>query len=264
MSTKNQKQKEKQKQKQFFISNKLFETESFKIVGRKHPDLHFGLNLTLFQTNTHRYTYIKKLIQKQAETLKDITQEELNKRKREVIVVVHDAWINQYMDNIYNLTSSVKLLTFFHHTICLVDKTPTNGQLLIDFYGLCWLYWFETGMFGKSEDIDLINTMHHAKNLKECYEKGLQFEKANLDIIVTIESWKYFLCMLIGIEFYHIIRKNEFMYGLYHKQTDPFSIYDIHVFSKDFGLILFPLKDTLLYLQTNSITHFPNWYYINQ
>lgn len=249
------------KEKLITISNKILETKQFKIVGRKHPDLNFGLNLNLLQTNAHRYAYIKKCIEKQAETIKAMPIEQKQNRKREVVVVIHDAWVNQYMNQLYVLSSSVKCVTFFNHTVCCVDKKPSPEQLHIDYYGLCWLYYFETTICGQ-KDIDIINELHHSKDIKHSYEQGLNFPKANLDIIVSLESWKYFLCMLIGLEFYHCIRKYNYMHSLYSDQDNPFSEYDIHVMSKEYGIILFPLKETLETVQNEHIKQFPNWHYL--
>ena len=79
-----------------------------------------------------------------------------------------------------------------------------------------------------------------------------------MDAIVSLQGWKYFLCMQIGIEFYEAIKNNKTMYNLYSKYDKPFTLEDIHVVSKEFGLILFPLQETIKKIP-EYIEHFSFW-----
>jgi hypothetical protein len=209
----------------------------FKLVIHKNKNLDYETNEPLDIINSHRLNYIQNMIEKQAKMVETMSQKELESRKREIVVAIHDAWVNSYIENVCIIDISdrpelidSRFVKFFNHNIIIVDKPVDSNQIQIDYFGLCWLYHFE-------------------KNIAP---------GAAMDAIVSLQGWKYFLCMQIGIEFYEAIKNNKTMYNLYSKYDTPFTLEDIHVVSKEFGLILFPLQETIKKIP-EYIEHFSFW-----
>lgn len=217
----------------------------FKLIIHKNKNLDYETNESLDIINKHRLNYIQNLIEKQAKIVETMSQKELESRKREIVVAIHDAWIDTYIKNICYIEVSdrpemidSRFVKFFNHNIIIVDKPVDQHQIQIDYFGLCWIYNFEKNIVANSSN-----------NI----EPG-----DGMDAIVSLQGWKYFLCMQIGIEFYEAIKNNKTMYDLYTKYEKPFTLEDIHVISKEFGLILYPLQETIN-KTPEYIEHFGYW-----
>ena len=205
-------------------TNKQQNKPMFKLIIHKNKNLDYETNEPLDVINSHRLNYIHNMIEKQSKMVQNMSQKELENHKREIVVAIHDAWIDSYIENMCSIEISdrlemigTKFVKFFQHNIIVVDKPVHPNQIQVDYFGLCWLYHFE-------------------KNIAP---------GASMDAIVSLQGWKYYLCMQIGLEFYEAIKNNKVMYNLYSKYDTPFTLEDIHVVSKEFGLILYPLQETL-------------------
>ncbi len=224
--------KEEDEIKRNAVKNKDESKPTFKLIIHKNKNFDYETNEALDIVNSHRLNYIKNMIEKQAKIVETMSQKELESRKREIVVCIHDAWIDKYIENIcfIEISDRIELINsrfvkFFNHTIVIIDKPVNQTQIQMDFFGLCWIYHFETNIVPNSS-----NTIEPGEGM---------------NAIVSLQGWKYFLCMQIGIEFYEAIKNNKTMYNLYSKYDIPFTLEDIHVVSKEFGLILYPLQETI-------------------
>lgn len=191
-------------------------------------------NLELEEVNMYRQLYIEKLIAKQVDEVKAMTEEKRKARKREMIVAVHDAWLDKFMESCGTVSFTDKgcftgatLVNFLTHTVWVLPRKSTiidNNRMKTDFFGLCWLYNFQT----KTRDI-------------------------GRDIIVSYDGWRYFLCMLIGIEFYALIKSNEYM----REYIPDFNIADIIVVHHDYNYIWWPQTELLDSFAKNCIKVHP-------
>jgi hypothetical protein len=216
--------------------------DTFKLVIHKNKNLDYEINEQLDIINAHRLNYIKNMIEKQAKLVEAMTPKELESRKREILVAIHDAWIDSYIENMCVIEISdrpemigARFVKLFQHNIIVINKPVKELQIQIEFLGLCWLHHFE-------------------KNIKS---------GASMDAIVSLQGWKCYLCMQIGIEFYEAIKLNKTMYNLYtnnsyYVEDKPFTLEDIHVVSKEFGLLLYPLQETLRKIP-EYIEYYPFW-----
>ena len=225
--------------------NKQQSKPTFKLIIHKNKNLDYKTNEYLDVINAHRLNYIHNMIEKQAKIVQTMSQKELESRKREIVVAIHDAWIDSYIENMCIIEISDRLemigtqfVKFFQHNIIVVDKPVHQSQIQIDYFGLCWIYHFEKIIVPNSTcNVD---------------------PGTGIDIIVSLQGWKYYLCMQIGIEFYEAIKNNKTMYNLYSKYDTPFTLEDIHIVSKEFGIVLYPLQDTIKKIP-EYIEHYPFW-----
>ncbi len=197
---------------------------TFKIIFNQNKHIIIPINEYLDYTNKCRLIRIQKMVRDQGECVEHLSHEALSKRKREIVIKIHKKWVDEYFDALTEVEITdrrmflgSRITYFLNHRIIILNKEVDDLQSQIDFLGLCWLY-------------------HYDKN--EVKDKGR-------DIIVHFKTWRRFFCMLVGFEFHDTILKNTNMLNAYRYFDTPFNIYDIHILSEEFGIVLFPLEETL-------------------
>ena len=226
------------------------------IIINQSEYLDFEKNEAIDVVINHRLHYIQTLVEKQANVLLSLTEEELKSKKREIVVAVHQAWIDQFMDNACIIDVSdrkelidSRIIHFFNHRVVILNHDVKDIEVDVEYQGLCILYEIYKIKRDKSELIDKF-----ASQLHPIEYKFLKLKKG-CDIIVHRNSWKYFLCMQFGIDFFNCITKNKIMMEYY----PDFNIYDILVISKEFGKIRYPEQKEFENFLPNWVHFYDDW-----
>ncbi len=226
------------------------------IIIKQSENLDFEKNEAIDIVVNHRLHYIQTLVEKQATALLTLTEEELRNKKREIVVAVHQAWIDQFMENACIIDVSdrkelidSKIIHFFDHRVVILNCDVKDIQIESEYQGLCILYEIYKIKRDKSDLIDKF-----ASSLHPIEYKFLKLKKG-CDVIVHHNSWKYFLCMQFGIDFFNCITKNKIMMEYY----PDFNIYDILVVSKEFGKIRYPPQKEFENFLPNWVHFYDSW-----
>lgn len=226
------------------------------IIIKQSENLEFEKNEAIDIVINHRLNYIQTLVEKQANALLTLTEEELRNKKREIVVAVHQAWIDQFMENACIIDVSdrkelidSKIIHFFDHRVVILNCDVKDIQIESEYQGLCILYEIYKIKRDKSDLIDKF-----ASSLHPIEYKFLKLKKG-CDVIVHHNSWKYFLCMQFGIDFFNCITKNKIMMEYY----PDFNIYDILVVSKEFGKIRYPPQKEFENFLPNWVHFYDSW-----
>jgi hypothetical protein len=238
------------------ILPKKVKSVGLNVIIKKSEYLDFEKNEAIDVINNHRLYYIKNLVEKQSTYLNSLSENELENKKKEIVVAVHDAWIDQYMENACIIDVSdrrelidSKIVHYYNHRVVILNYDVKDIQVDIEYQGLCLLRELDIIQKEKSEYIE-----YYKNNLHPLEYNFLKY-KSGCDIIVHRNSWKYFLCMQYGIDFYNVIIKDKTMMKLYPN----FSIYDVIVASKKYGEIKYPQQKEFENFIVHWIKFYPDW-----
>lgn len=157
------------------------------------------------------------------------------KELKEIYLAIHDYWIKEFIQALDIIQMSdrrelidAKVYKFYNYRIIIkkIDESPE--QELIDYLGLCWLYYFEKNITSNCE----------------------------LDVVVSNNGFRMFMHMVIGIEFMDEFKK--ITSGL-NNESPNLNISDIRVISKEFGTILYPTISALIKFPQEFIEHYATW-----
>jgi len=210
-----------------------YDKESKSVTVTKLPIFHMVLrqNLTFKEkaesnerftvSERHRHEYIRGLVKKQSDACKLMTPEQLAARKREIVIALHDKWVDSFIESLSIIEYSDKpeftearFFKWYNHTIIALDIKADMYQMKVDYLCLHFLRWFQ---------------------LSETQDAGR-------DILISLDSLRLFFYSMVGYEFYQCILEDEFMMSL----TTDFNTDDIIIVSKTLGQILLPKKDVFI------------------
>jgi hypothetical protein len=201
------------------------------IMNQCNKILHYNFDV-LNNLNNHRIEYIKGLIDQQSKMIETQTKDETNNNK-DVIVAIHPKWISQYINCMPVIEESdkkylidVRVSNYFNHRIFVLESDASPEKMNIEYICLCWLREF---------------------NLTICEDIGR-------DIIISSNTFRYFLSMLIGLDFHNLLLKNKTMMDYY----PDYNIRTITVLNKEFGKIKYPSKEDFANIK-EYIDHYAFW-----
>jgi hypothetical protein len=196
-----------------------------------------SISKAISEATASRRIMIEKLIESRMETLNEEKKKQITEKK-DVVVAIYPGWITNFFKalEIVEVTdrSELKgsyLYPYFKHNIIITVHETTTLQAEIDFTGLCWIAWYET---------------------KICPGQSLE-------IIVGINGFIKFFCMMVAFEFYDCFCGFPELVEIYTKPGKQFDIYDLKIMTTDYGLFGFPSQKTLEAFPKRFVEYYPSW-----
>jgi hypothetical protein len=182
----------------------------------------------------HRHEYIRGMVKKQSDACKLMTPEQLAARKREIVIALHDKWVDSFINSLSIIEYSDKpeftearFFKWYNHTIIALDIPADKYQMRVDYLCLHFLRWFQ----------------HN------------DTEDDGKDILISLHSLRLFFYSMVGYEFYSAILEDEFMMSL----CGDFNTDDIIVVSKTLGQIYLPKIDICAHIFREYTRLIPFW-----
>jgi hypothetical protein len=197
------------------------------------------VNDQLILVNNHRKNYITKLIKIKMNEIVTSLKSSSTTVSPSIYIKINKNWTTQFLNVLsvigYSDRSELinaKLFKYYNYNIIIKNEETDEKQSLIDYMGLCWLYYSE-------------------KNIASGVE---------LDAVVSKTGFSLFYSMLVGIEFFEELFHYPILYSYYSKNK-LLTIQDIQILTDDnFDEILkFPEESVLLSFSKKYISHYPNW-----
>ena len=126
--------------------------------------------------------------------------------------------------------TNARVYKFNKYRIVIKDIEGDKEQGVVDFIGLCWLFYVE-------------------KNIAT----GLE-----MDVVVNRYGFKMFFCIIVAIEFFNEILKYPIIYAYYSKKK-MLKLDDIKILSEEFGMLFYPSEKAITTFSKKYIEYYPNW-----
>lgn len=168
--------------------------------------------------NAYRLNKISDMIDEKVNEMYTFDKDKIFSVLDKIYVAVHPLWIDQAIESLTLIENcdnrdliGARVCKLENHRIFIIDKKVTYTQMMVDYLGLCWIRDF--------------NETYKVKDIGR-------------DIIVSMESWRFFTAICIGIEFFHLFTKDPFLedYVKEHKT----SLDNMIVITKEFGQQFYP------------------------
>jgi hypothetical protein len=212
----------------------------FKLVLKTlNPNDTFNQNNPLLDNvNNHRKEYITNLIKtKYREIIQDLADKKTDDKPRDVVIAINKAWTKQFIESLDTLIISdrieltnARVYKFYNYKIVIKDEEGEKEQAVIDFIGLCWLFYAEKFI---------------APGLK-------------MDVVVSLRGFRMFFCIIVAIEFFNEMLKYTLLYAYYSKKK-MLKLEDIKILSDEFGVIFYPSEKAITIFSKKYIEYYPNW-----
>jgi hypothetical protein len=192
----------------------------FKVITRKNESLNIDMSGYDFSSSC-RVARIKYMVEEKVKSFENYPEDKIKLTLDSIYVTIHPLWIDQHLQslciieesNISKIVNS-KALTFLNHNIIIIDEKVSYSQMMVDFLGLCWL---------------------------KDYEEIYGIVDIGRDVIVSLEGWKYYMSMYIGLEFYVLFTNHPFMKPYVEKFKT--TVNNLSVLSKEYNEIKYPTRE---------------------
>lgn len=180
--------------------------------------------------------FLKLVNEKRKTCLKNVINENYKDKKvlKEIYLAIHDFWIKEFIQALDIIQMSdrrelidAKVYKFYNYKIIIKKMDESPEQALIDYLGLCWIYYVEKNIVSNCES----------------------------DIIVSNNGFRMFMHIVIGIEFIEEFKKITSSI----EDAPKIDITDIRVISKEFDTLLFPTISALVKFPQEFIEHYATW-----
>ncbi len=155
------------------------------------------------------------------------------KELNDVYLAIHDFWIKEFIQALDVIEVSdrlelidAKVFKYFNYRILIKKCDESPEQALIDYLGLCWLYYAQKNIVSNVE----------------------------LDAIVSNNGFRMFMHMVIGIEFI-----DEFKTITAGSNGPNLEITDLKIISKEFGTLLYPTLEAISKFPKEFLEYYASW-----
>ena len=203
----------------------------FKVITRKNESLNIDMSGYDFSSSC-RVARIKYMVEEKVKSFENYSEDKIKLTLDSIYVTIHPLWIDQHLQSLCIIEESKetplltnqhvvrskivnsKALTFLNHNIIIIDEKVSYSQMMVDFLGLCWL---------------------------KDYEEIYGIVDIGRDVIVSLEGWKYYMSMYIGLEFYVLFTNHPFMKPYVEKFKT--TVNNLSVLSKEYNEIKYPTRE---------------------
>ena len=171
--------------------------------------------------NCHRLLSIEKIVERYVQQMKQMTVESIKQGLKQINLAIDQLWLTNHLEYLPDLSFSnespvlngAKMIKVHNHLVFAYTKLPsTKQQIYTEFMGLLWLDKFAT------DEMDV-----------------------GRGVVLHLDSYKLYMSMMIGLEFFHIFREHEFFKPyVTHMNVDYLTVY-----STEFGGIKLPSEEKI-------------------
>ncbi len=155
------------------------------------------------------------------------------KELKDVYLAIHEFWIKEFIQALDVIEVSdrkelidAKVYKYYNYRILIKRNDESAEQALIDYLGLCWLYYAEKNIVSNVE----------------------------LDAIVSNNGFRMFMHMIIAIEFI-----DEFKSITFGTNAPKLEITDIRIISKEFDTLSYPSLSAIAEFPKEFMEHYATW-----
>ena len=191
------------------------------------------------QCNAIRIYAINQMVEQYVESIKPKLKD-LSKQKmvHQINLSLKQDWLDDHMNTVPYMVSGfngkqhpyfqdAKMIVFFDNQIVLLDHQISKEHMYIEFLVLCFLFEYGKG------------TSH--------------------DLIVHLDSWKYFMSISIGLEFLSLLKHHD----IFKAHAEHLNNSHLIIHTQDYGAINYPSKDEI-YTAREYLQVYGYWIYYLQ
>lgn len=170
--------------------------------------------------NGNRIFAITKMVEEYITSIKDEIKEKQSKQIYQVNLALKDSWIKSHIDCLPYMISgengkvhpkfkNAKIVLFGESQFVLLPGDISKEQMYIEFLAICFVSQY-----------------------------GLD---SSVDMIIHMQSWKYFMSIGVGLEFFQILTNQP----EFKPYSEHLTKYHVLVYSEEFGCIRYPSSETI-------------------
>jgi hypothetical protein len=202
----------------------------FVLILRQHPSIQNIHNEDIDMVHCERFLQLERISEKFVQDMKGFSKEQVEAGLSQINLALDAQWVDKHIESLCEVEESdihalvnSKIAKFQNHHIILRDVTVNAEQLRIEFLGLCWLQKYGKDDIGR-------------------------------DVIVSVDSWRYYMHLYIGMEFFNVFSAEESLLEYIKEIT----INNVNVISREYGTIKYP-TDAELMMVRDYIDAYPFW-----
>jgi hypothetical protein len=171
--------------------------------------------------NCYRLLSIEKIVEQYVHQMKTMTVESIKQGLKQINLAIDPLWLDNHLNNLPDMSyfheqpifNGGTMIKIHNHLVFAYNKLKsTKQQIYTEFMGLLWLDKYAT------DEMDV-----------------------GRGVAIHIDSYKLYMSMMIGLEFFHIFREHEF----FKPYVQNMDVNFLTVFSKEFGSIKLPSEDRI-------------------